>query len=846
MRVRNNVFIALLVLLSVAGVSGADNGILTYLERGSLGGAAVTAASFSQVKKLGKGVMDKWAGKKAIFAARMSHPKISALLKKFSIKPNTDWLGEQGFRIVTSKVAGRDVIIVTANTHVGVLYGLIRIREELKKTGGKNPFALKLNLRDRPAFRFRAVGPYANYRQYWGNFNCEDFTMEDFPELFASKEEYERWVKRSYKRLEKLKKMVSEADKWGIRIYMHVRAPIIPYQLRSRKAENPHFNTQLKKVYPEAFATPRRSAKKRGITHYYCYSSKIMKRIVRLNYERIFRKVPGLDGLIVVVRNGGGGYLVCNCPKCRKLSGLKRMRCLLDDLKTTMRKHNPKAEVILRDWGLYVLGLSVDKLAASLPEDVLFLTKLTVPPGSDYLWYDHFTPKIHAPRLLVFGCNLFHANDSIPAHMFYLGGKMKQRAIKMLDAGVLGVWDGDENSLSYGCANLNDKAIAEVAWNPRQFDPLDYLKRWARKNFGKAAAKHVVKALYESWKITDYLVVDEYRTSTTQIFHWDPNRPSRYALSVGQNEAIKKITETTFSKLRQRYEGLDALKRSSRMADEIARACAALPNNAKLIMMLKWANATKLLVKTVNNYNMALLYYNLYGNTQSVSAEKAGGYLKQAASHIKSARKAKNDYLAVYTTIPETKSMQGLRYKSSISDEVEHGYDCILTTGTILSHRAKADKSEKSKLWKKKKTSERTWRTNKTLIIPAVLKTNDPEFAREIQIVLEADLSKGAILRIQVNTFGKRNFFGYNRSDAEILIDGKKTGRLARSVQGSMYPDRDRCIDRSHPPHKCWRSFFIPPQSGKIHTIIIKALPVLKRKQCLGLVGLELRYFQVD
>ncbi|MCD4831267.1 MAG: hypothetical protein K8R02_05580 [Anaerohalosphaeraceae bacterium] len=835
----------LMMLGNFACASTSD--VTTYIEQGIPLGAYDTAGVFSEVKQLGDGVMSEWPQDKVIFAGKLSHPQISALLQKFSVKVDADWFEEQGFQIATCKNNGQEVIIVTAPTDIGVLYGLIRIKEELEKHKQSEPFALNLNLRDKPAFKYRSAGPYANFRQYWGSFGGEDFTMEDFPEFFETPQDYESWVKGSYVRLEKLKKFVAERHKLGVKVYMHTKAPIVPSH-PTRRDDKCKVRRKLVEAHPEILATITPEDKKRGVKPYFCWSSDILKQIVLKNFDRIFAYVPDLDGIVLVVHNGRGGYLYCRCDKCSKIPNERRLADLLASITKVMRKHNPDAKLILRDWGLAGINLSIDKLSQTLPDDVVYFTKLTVPPGNDYLWYDHFTPRINTPRLIAYGCNGFHANDNTPGHMFYLGGKMKARAIKMLAAGNLGTWSGDS---PFGCEDLNPTAIEDSAWNPEKFDPLDHLERWAKKNFGKEAGKHVIDALYESYKITDFLIVDEYSTNTSQIFHWDPNRSMMYGQGVKQSEAVKNVNIETFDKLCQRYQGVDALKRADRMHKEIASAQAILPENEKLQRMLKWAKITDLLVKTSSNYNMALLNYNLYKNLLSDKPAKVIDYLKNAKSYIEQTRLAKNEYVKIYITIPTMqvsrnvqRNVQAKRYAAFVGEQVETGYDTVLTACTPKRplYLAKGSSSLKSEGWPRSE-DENIWRQGETLIIPDRLQAGGDKktaSASSLELTMDADLSNGALLRIQTDVRSKSGWRKDNQTNADIYIDGKLVGQIRRRVEGRMLHDYPQ--NKYATPAECWWAFVIPPQQGKTHTITIKALKSLKRPVFVD--KMELRFFE--
>ncbi|MCD4824184.1 MAG: hypothetical protein K8S55_06215 [Phycisphaerae bacterium] len=815
---------------------------LVFLEADGLGGTKETAAEIGKVAKLADLPVQQTGLKDSIIVAgRLDNKFIAPLVKNSGMKVDKKWFGDQGFYIKTIPADNGKAprILVTANTKAGVFYGLIRINEEMKKRHEKNPLALKLDLRDRPAFKYRSAGPYANFIQYWGSFACEDFTMEDFPELFENKDEYNKWVKGTYARLEELKKLVAERHKRGVKVYMHIGTPIYPHHPK-RRDDKCKIKKQLKKLHPEIYATLTKDEEKRGISRYFCWSSDILRRIVLKNFDRIFTKVPDLDGLVIVLHNGGNGYLACHCPKCSKLTGQQRVADLVAALTKTMRKHNPNAKIMVRDWGLKFLRVNIESLSKTLPDDVEYYAKLTVPPGNDYLWYDHFTPRLHTPRLLAFGCNTFHANDSVSGHMFYLGGKMKARALKMIAAGMLGRWDG---SAEYGCEDLNPTAMGAVAWDPAKFNPLDHLKRWAVDNFGKEAGGHVVKAMYESYKITNYLVVDEYSTNTSQVFHWDPNRPMQYTMGVGQSKAIKDVNLKTFDKLRQRYEGTDVLERAKRMAREIAAAQALLPKNQKLARMLKWAKATDLLVKATRNYHMALLNYNLYKNTLSSTPKEAQAALKRAESYIAPARLAKNEYVKIYMTIPAThqpKGVQGKRYSAFVGGEVENGYDAIMTAaaGGKASYVATASNTLNSKDWPKLAAAKKVWRQGKTLLIPDILRAKSRKSASSITIKLETDLSKGALLRIGSEIRGKSGWRRLRRSNADIYVDGKLIGRIRRRVEGYMLHDHPH--NKGATPAKTWRAFVVPPCPGKSHTITIKVVAVTKKKPTFYIDSMKL------
>ena len=113
-------------------------------------------------------------------------------------------------------------------------------------------------------------------------------------------------------RLEKLKKLVADSHRGGTKVYMHIGTPIWPHGPK-RRDDKCRIKEKLYKLHPEIRATLTRGEKKRKVSQYFCWSSDILRQIVLKNFDRIFAKVPDLDGLIIVIHNGGNGYLHCHC-----------------------------------------------------------------------------------------------------------------------------------------------------------------------------------------------------------------------------------------------------------------------------------------------------------------------------------------------------------------------------------------------------------------------------------------------------------------------------------------------------------------------------------------------------
>ncbi|MCD4831260.1 MAG: hypothetical protein K8R02_05545 [Anaerohalosphaeraceae bacterium] len=802
-----------------------DMELCTYIEQGMLLGTNDTAEEFSDVNQLSSGVMSTWPQEHAIFAARLDHPQIVHLFSEYSLTADPCWMGEQGYQIYTciDDPCLKDVMIVTAPNDIGVLYGIIRVNQELEINEQIEPFALNLNLRDKPMFEYRTAGPYANYTQYWKNFSCEYFTMEDFESYFNNTTEYNQWVDGSYAELANLKAQVTQAHRYGEKVYMHLGSPIYPHSERSRpEPPNPGFRTKIPQQHPEINATLTPEEIAAGVSQYFCWSSQILKDLVVKNFERIFAEVPELDGVVVVTHNGTGGYLNCHCATCSLKTPEERLADFIAAITTAMRKYNPNARVLLRNWGLAYHGLSIESVEPNLPQDCWYTTKLTVPPGNDYLWYDHFTPYVNTPRLVTFGEFGFHANDSTSAHMFYMGAKMRSRAINMANAGVKGrVGDCSE----YGCRSLNQTAADEAAWDPNSFDPLDCVQRWGNRYFGTTVGSHITNALYGSEKITDFLVVNEIATNSSQFFHWDIDRFTQYTMAVEQVDEVKNASIQTFPELKERYEGIDALERSGRMASEMA-AAKLLNSGTAVTEMELWARTTDALVKTASNYNMALLNYNLYRNT-GFSEHK---YLENARTYIDDAQEHKDEYLDLYTSfIGDSKQSQ--RYITIAGEEVEWGYDEVLAAQSSRSHYAVGNSSLSFSTWQGMNEASRTWHDNATLIIPKVLDPGD-----EFEIPLNADVTEGAILRIRFYT-GTGGWTSYFHDDADVFINGDKIGEIYRRLQGYTVGSKEWTT--GHHPPECYRSFVIPPLPSPT---TIKIVPT--DGQTLTIITMELRHME--
>ncbi|MGL6194037.1 MAG: hypothetical protein ACRC2T_04360, partial [Thermoguttaceae bacterium] len=174
---------------------------------------------------------------------------------------------------------------------------------------------------------------------------------EDFPELGVDHEI----------RIQNLKKLVSRAEKYGVKIYLYLNEP------RSMPLAFFEKHPEVRGVSEGDFAA-------------FCTSDPEKKtlRWLENSLEYLFSEVPNLGGVFTI--SGSENLTFCashgawqNCPRCKDKTDTELISELHQVIERAVHKSSPDAKVIAWDWGWRNHGLSPD-IINSLPENVMFMS----------------------------------------------------------------------------------------------------------------------------------------------------------------------------------------------------------------------------------------------------------------------------------------------------------------------------------------------------------------------------------------------------------------------------------------------------------------------------------------
>jgi hypothetical protein len=296
-------------------------------------------------------------------------------------------------------------------------------------------------------------------------------------------------------------------------------------------------------------------------------------------------------------------------------------------------------------------------LADKLPEDVMFIGRLTSPPTFDSSWQERYTPILGMKRFLTWKWHGYHPNSSIPwrTHLLYDGPKYKQRAMTLADLGQLGLANGGYQN-NDPCTELSMLAAKKIAWDPYRFDPTAYLSEWAEKKFGAKAGKHVTNALKDSWKVIDAFVFFERPTQTCHIMNFVPRQNSgfyRIGCVGKQPAAVANVTQKTLPDLLKRFDIKEAVDIAQSAEVELDKAHELRPNDKYLKKLWMLGKATPGLAKFWRGHHLSIIYNNM--SAQSKGKEKKR-YSELARSYSQESMEGAKKYLHwLYELYPLTK-----------------------------------------------------------------------------------------------------------------------------------------------------------------------------------------------
>lgn len=160
-------------------------------------------------------------------------------------------------------------------------------------------------------------------------------------------------------RIANLKKAVSRARKFGIGIYLYVNEP---------------------RAMPDSFFTNRHPMRgtKEGDYYAMCTSDKRVTHWISNALEYIFKEVPDLAGVLTITASEN--FTSCashgNQAACTRCSGRNYADIIAEvnqAIEAGVHRGNPKAKVVVWDWGWYSHGLAQD-IIQLLPKNVYLMS----------------------------------------------------------------------------------------------------------------------------------------------------------------------------------------------------------------------------------------------------------------------------------------------------------------------------------------------------------------------------------------------------------------------------------------------------------------------------------------
>ncbi|MCD4831391.1 MAG: hypothetical protein K8R02_06235 [Anaerohalosphaeraceae bacterium] len=788
-----------------------------FLEQGTLKGAVETAGEIGRVQSLETALVTGDSANQIIIAGRLSNKYITPLVQASGLEVDTNWIGEQGFYI---KSLEDDSILITADTHTGVLYGLMELRDRIEDDG-RGVLKQKLNIKDRPVFdvRLGSAQKRANFTTFWATEpdgpSYKDATLflyEGFPEIFPNDDVRTEHIQKVKARREKLKKAIAKAADYGARVYLFMYEPALPYWAKEPFiAAHPEVKVKRRDKWWEPFMCP-------------CQQTS--KRLLSVKMKNLFRDVPDIGGILLNIGEKNQSIFSCGCEKCQTQPYKDRLveylllirKAMLDGSGKDPNADPDAPKIYLRPWSIVKHGLGSKEeefstLAEILPKDICFWSKVTVPPGGDYLWNDHFSPFVNMPRMETFGWDTHHPNLSLPcpAQLCYTGPKLKARAMKLAKLGMRGqapCRKPKKDEVLYEPSRL---ATSKIAWDPFRFDPDKFLLEWAEKRFGKEASPYVADALKDTYKITDAFTILPTNTNWFHLMNFVPDKKTHCYSGTNSAKQTKDIANTnkqTLKKVLSKFELAEEVKIAESAEENLAKALTINPENKALKRFWMMSKATVGLTKFYHHYHFALVYNNA---SKTVNGRDSRKYYELAAGHIKKAVPEMEAYLAwMYKIHPkfltffdvDTNPFVGYIFGqlASVSQQCQNAYNRLVMEPLraekypyLLWEAENADKkigykryapwpvetrwkSIHSKLLEKWNSQEFIFDANagadKPQSLPAII---SPDILPKLRVKFSGDLSSGGMLVLRFVPLGPKGRVGARprKSLLKISLNGQ-------------------------------------------------------------------------
>ena len=718
--------------------------------------------------------------KVTVIAGKYNNHIIQQVIKKIGVTVDSNWLGEQGFQIVSRKKGAVLYWVVTGNSGTGVLYGVMELRDRINKEAN---YLLKENVneRDRPAFGLRMGGDFnnrSNFKWIWSTSGKpEPFLYEEFPEIFSPEKKLEQ-LNEIRQAQAKLREAIDEANPFGAKVFLLTYEPALPIWARK-----PFINK-----HPEAMLKGRG----RGSV---CPSAEITRKMVKSKFIELFKAFPDLSGIILTLEDGGA-TLKCKCEKCNAYPMLKRVVDYTMYVRNAIQSVRPDAIVILRSW-----GIDEDiyrQLPGILPEDVKFMFKLTKPPCNDFAWNDKFSPFFGMPRSFAGGTCSYHTDSaSVVTHLCYTGPKQKQRGLKLFQAG-LGMWGTGRESDDV-LEQASFLATPKVAWDPIAFDPDAHLKEWAKGKFGDEAGQLVFEAMKDTWEITNAFMIDKFKTGTFHMLCFDKKDRGGYETTITQPDWMKNVDLKSLGEIEKNFHISSAIGISENAEKKLNEALMLNPQDEELLKLYNMAKVTTNLCYVFRDYHIALAYHNLI--LKGITSDKERDFSQLSKLYITRALEAMEkyelNYMKVYPFLPFVTKMEDLAwtyrhhmaYPTFIRTEVQNGYHEIIMKPIALQYPhelfqlSNNEFVDISRPWSEVKSElGEKWidsdysvsiRDELNYTLPSIV---SKKIIPQIDIIFESNLDNGAVLELSLRPLGSLHV--WRSADVDIFLDGQKVGQL--------------------------------------------------------------------
>ena len=789
-------FFVLLCWLTTAGCSGNGTGL--FLQDGLIEGVKIEAAKLGQTMPMAEFERQAKNYSCLVITGKSSEPHIAALLKENQIVVDKDWLGEQGYQVAVFGPEKHKHILITATTDIGVLYGVIGLRLKMDKLAVDDLSDWNTSYRDRPVFKYRNGKGWL--RGNWQTSQAtrepmhDIFLYEDYPEIFPDEEFKNQYLERVAKTEKKLRKQLTEAEKYGTKVFFFTYQPTITSWGRKN----------FFKAHPEAKAVYDGRHKV-----FLCPSAEISKKFTYSKWQSLFKRFPTAAGVLLCMCSGDGAGPYCGCEKCKDYPMHQRVIDYVMIVRDAIQSVNPEAVVVVRSWGL---PTDMVKLAKDLPDDVYYYSKLTCPPGNDYLWQDHFCRYLEAgvPRLVVGGTCTWNTDspaDNAP-FLCYTGPKQKARAVRIADRGVVGQWapPADAHSVPVNAEDIlrlpSRAARLECAWDPYTFDPKEFLQHWATRRFGKDVGQCVYNAFKDTHLIADaFTAIAPKQTNIYHMFTYPDCRGAGYGGAVALSEKYPPAKKLLLARpadveqLKKQFEIAGPIEIALHAQRELNKAVKLAPENKEIQTYLTMANVTACLTQMWQDYHFSLLYRCVEKN--SANPAEAELYAALAKKHAEAAHNQIDGYLKNYLKIypgllnkPYYLKHPGL-YNAFIVQQVNNAYH----QAVLKPQYEKLFPVIRSRIAAVEKPAETAAASDVVDITQpnaAVIKRLHRDGPQSTVLEFDADLSAGGTLYLVYQLYAKgmwchifspydeesENRYNGAYANLKITLDGKKIATL--------------------------------------------------------------------